>query len=192
MRRTGSIGCDVPSYFQSLKHLLRYRARPSFALERLSVIRGADGRIRYAMPRHKAANWVGPGRGRKSTRTCAHGLVELAPFEFLDRLADLIPAAAQAPAQVSRGVCVESPAAAVRHGTGDPASEETAGRSRLPSNRRFASGRRPGWLRSREPSSSHTSANRSHRRQSRQLAGRPPTGTNSSGPMTIATSFRDG
>ena len=91
MRRTGSIGCDVPSYFQSLKHLLRYRARPSFALERLSVIRGADGRIRYAMPRHKAANWVGPGRGRKSTRTCAHGLVELSPCEFLDRLADLIP-----------------------------------------------------------------------------------------------------
>ena len=28
--------------------------------------------------------------------------------------------------------------------------EETAGRSRLTSNRRFASGRRPGWLRTRE------------------------------------------
>ena len=31
---------DVPSYFQSLEHLLRYCARPPFALERLSVIRG--------------------------------------------------------------------------------------------------------------------------------------------------------
>jgi hypothetical protein len=30
--------------------------------------------------------------------------------------------------------------------------EETAGRSRLTSNRRFASGRRPGWLRPREGS----------------------------------------
>jgi hypothetical protein len=86
MRRTGSIGCDVPSYFQSLEHLLRYCTRPPFALERLSVIRGADGRIRYAMPRRKAANCVGPGRGRKSTRPGAHGLVELSPFEFLDRI----------------------------------------------------------------------------------------------------------
>ena len=61
---------DVPSYFQSLEHLLRYCARPPFALERLSVIRGPGGRIarvRYVLPRHKAANWVGPGRGRKST-----------------------------------------------------------------------------------------------------------------------------
>ena len=85
---------DVPSYFQSLEHLLRYCARPPFALERLSVIRDADGRIiriRYVLPRHKAATWVGPGRGRKSTRPGANGLVELSPFEFLDRLADLIP-----------------------------------------------------------------------------------------------------
>ena len=29
---------DVPSYFRSLEHLLRYCARPPFALERLSVI----------------------------------------------------------------------------------------------------------------------------------------------------------
>jgi hypothetical protein len=85
---------DVPSYFQSLEHLLRYCARPPFALERLSVRRGADGRIacvRYVLPRHKAATWVGPGRSRKSTRQGANGVVELAPFEFLDRLADLIP-----------------------------------------------------------------------------------------------------
>jgi hypothetical protein len=85
---------DVPSYFQSLEHLLRYCARPPFALERLSVSRGADGqiaRIRYVLPRHKAANWVGPSRSRKSTRPGANGVIELASFEFLDRLADLIP-----------------------------------------------------------------------------------------------------
>ncbi len=58
------------------------------------MIRDADGRIiriRYVLPRHKAANWVGPGRGRKSTRPGANGLVELTPFEFLDRLSDLVP-----------------------------------------------------------------------------------------------------
>jgi hypothetical protein len=85
---------DVPSYFKSLERLLRYCARPPFALERLSVIRGEDGRIthvRYVLPRHKAANWVGPGRGRKSTRPGANGVVELSPFDFLDRLADLVP-----------------------------------------------------------------------------------------------------
>jgi len=85
---------DVPSYFRSLEHLLRYCARPPFALERLSVIRDADCRIthiRYVLPRHKAANWVGPGRGRKSTRPGANGVVELSPFEFLNRLADLVP-----------------------------------------------------------------------------------------------------
>jgi hypothetical protein len=57
-------------------------------------MRGEDGRIarvRYVLPRHKAANWVGPGRGRKSTRPGASGVVELSPFEFLDRLADLVP-----------------------------------------------------------------------------------------------------
>ena len=42
------------------------------------MIRGADGRIsrvRYVLPRHKAAN----------------GVVELSPFKFLGRLADLVP-----------------------------------------------------------------------------------------------------
>ena len=55
----------------------------------LSVRRGEDGRIarvRHVLPRHKAANWVGPGRGRSprlagpprqsiracDTRGCAH------------------------------------------------------------------------------------------------------------------------
>ena len=92
--RIAIIDRDVPSYFQSLEHLLRYCARPPFALERLSVIRDAGGRIiriRYLLPRHKAANWVGPGRGRTFTRSGANGVVDLSPFEFLDRLADLVP-----------------------------------------------------------------------------------------------------
>ncbi|MCX7414596.1 MAG: hypothetical protein NTW36_14295 [Planctomycetia bacterium] len=38
-----------------------------------------------------AANWVGLGGGQKSTRPGANGVVELSPFEFLDRLADLEP-----------------------------------------------------------------------------------------------------
>jgi hypothetical protein len=48
--RIALIDRDVPSYFQSLEHLLRYCARPG-----------------------------------------ANGVVELSPFEFLDRLADLVP-----------------------------------------------------------------------------------------------------
>ena len=48
-------------------------------------------KVRYVLPRHKAANWVGPSRSRKSTRPGANGVVELSPFEFLDRLADLVP-----------------------------------------------------------------------------------------------------
>ena len=58
------------------------------------MIRGADdriSRIRYVIPRRKAANWVGPGRSRKSTQPAANGVVEFSPFEFLDRLADLVP-----------------------------------------------------------------------------------------------------
>jgi hypothetical protein len=73
---------------------LRYCARPPFALERLSVRRGGYGRIarvRYALPRHKAGNWVGPGRRRKSTQPGPNGVVELSPLEFLERLADLVP-----------------------------------------------------------------------------------------------------
>jgi hypothetical protein len=66
---------DVPRYFESLEHLLRYCAGPPFALERLSVTRDASGRIariRHVLPRHWitiwAANWIGPGRKRKSTQ----------------------------------------------------------------------------------------------------------------------------
>ncbi len=64
-------GIQLRVYCQHLEHLLRYCSRPPFALERLSVTRDASGRIarvRYVLPRHKAANWVGPGRSRKSTR----------------------------------------------------------------------------------------------------------------------------
>jgi hypothetical protein len=70
------------------------RPVPPFALERLSARRRADGRIaqaRYVVPRHRAANCVGPGRGRWSTRPGVNGVVELSPFEFLDRLTDLVP-----------------------------------------------------------------------------------------------------
>ena len=47
---------DVPGYFQSLEHLLRYCARPAFALDRLSVVPGTGNspeRVRYTLPRHK-------------------------------------------------------------------------------------------------------------------------------------------
>ena len=55
-------------------------------------------------------------------------------------------------------------------------AEETAGRSRLTSNRRFASGRRPGWLRPREVIPWRISANRSNHRPSRRPVARRPTG----------------
>jgi len=45
-------------------------------------------RVYCVLPRHKADNWVGRGRGRKSTRPGANGVVELSPFQFLNRLAD--------------------------------------------------------------------------------------------------------
>jgi len=41
---------DVPEYFQNLEHLLRYYARPTFAVQRLSVGSGTDDkpeRVRY-------------------------------------------------------------------------------------------------------------------------------------------------
>ena len=69
-------------------------------------------------------------------------------------------------------------------------SEKTAGRSRLTSNRRFASGRRPGWLRPRKVSLSHTSASRSSLRPSRRPGDRPPTGVSSCRSTTTATSCK--
>ncbi len=44
------IARDVPSCLRSLEHLLRYRARQPFALVRLSMIRGRDGRIARVHP----------------------------------------------------------------------------------------------------------------------------------------------
>jgi len=46
---------DVPSYTKSLENLVRYCARPAFALERLTVIGGGDKpeQVRYTLPRHK-------------------------------------------------------------------------------------------------------------------------------------------
>jgi len=85
---------DVPAYFRSLEHLLRYCARPAFALERLSVVPGTGDqpeRVRYTLPRHKRGDRVGPGRARKSAPPGASGVVELSPFEFLDQLAAIIP-----------------------------------------------------------------------------------------------------
>jgi len=72
----------------------RHCARPAFALDRLSVVLGNGNRperVRYTLPRHKRGNWVGPGRTRKSMRPGASGVIELTAFEFLDRLAALIP-----------------------------------------------------------------------------------------------------
>ena len=85
---------DVPAYFWSLEHLLRYGAWPAFALERLSVVPGTGDqpeRVRYTLPRHKRGDRVGPGRARKSAHPGASGAVELSPFEFLDRLSAIIP-----------------------------------------------------------------------------------------------------
>jgi hypothetical protein len=85
---------DVPGYFKSLEHLVRYCARPAFALERLSLLEARDGRperIRYALPRHKRGTWIGPARSRKSSTPDAQGVIHLSPHELLDRLADLVP-----------------------------------------------------------------------------------------------------
>ncbi len=75
---------DVPSYTKSVEHLVRYCARPAFALERLSVIGGRDDqpeRIRYTLPRHKRGQWVGPGRHKKAMAAGEQGVVNLSPNE---------------------------------------------------------------------------------------------------------------
>ena len=128
--RIALIDRDVPSYFQGVEHLLRYCARPPFALERLSVRRGEDGRIatvRSVLPRHKAANWVGPGRGRKSTRPARHVAVEEmvpaapSPPRWLVaqpiRRLDLIAAEPATAAHDDHGVSLDTP----QDKQGDPA-----------------------------------------------------------------------
>ncbi len=85
---------DVPSFSKSLEHLVRYCARPAFAVERLAVIEGRDGkpdRVCYTLPRHKRGQWIGPGRTQKSTAPDEQGVVTMSPTDLLDRLADLVP-----------------------------------------------------------------------------------------------------
>ena len=98
-------GCDaLPAFLPArpisqadlaaLTERVRRRLIRWFRMQRLlDATAAADmlARIRYLLPRHKAANWVGPGRGRTSTRPGNNGVVEITPFEFLDRLADLAP-----------------------------------------------------------------------------------------------------
>ena len=66
-----------------------------------------------------------------------------------------------------------------RRAAATSASEETAGRSRLTRSERFASGRRPGWLRPPEVSPSRTWANHSNRLRCHPPEARPPTGASS-------------
>ena len=94
-------GCDASPAFlparpisqadlASLTETVRRRVVRWLRMQRLSMIRDADGRIarmRYVLQRRKAATWVGRVRGRRSTRPGANGAVELSPFDFLDRLA---------------------------------------------------------------------------------------------------------
>ena len=67
---------------QPLEHLVRYCARPAFALERLSVVGGGGDkpkRILYTLPRHKRGQWVGSGRNQKAPAPDAQGVVNLSP-----------------------------------------------------------------------------------------------------------------
>jgi len=64
----------------------------------------------------------------------------------------------------------------------------TAGRSRLPSNRSFASGRRPGWPRPRETSSCRIWVNCWIRHTYHQPGGRRSTGVSCRSPMVLGRS----
>ncbi len=62
----------------------------------LFVGRERNGRLLSQGSQSRGGNafqklWVGLSRSRKSTRPGANGVVDLSPFEFLDRLADLVP-----------------------------------------------------------------------------------------------------
>ena len=60
-----------------LQHVVRYCARPAFALERLTVTGGRDGKpehVRSTLPRHKRGQWIGPGRNKKATAPDAQGI----------------------------------------------------------------------------------------------------------------------
>ena len=65
-RHSGRLGLFPQADLALLTEKVRRRVVRWFRMQRLSVRRGADGRIakvRYVLPRHKAANWVGPGCG---------------------------------------------------------------------------------------------------------------------------------
>jgi len=152
---------QVRVYRQPLEHLLRYCARPPFALERLSVTRGPDARatrVRYVLPRHKAANWVGPGRGRKSTRPGAKSHAPTTPPGLRGR--NSWRGWGRSFLLRARGVVATS----------------DSSRS-LP-------------IRGRSGRSSRIWESISSRRRSHPPEARPPTGVSSSRSMTIATSFK--
>ena len=69
---------------------------------------------------------IAPGRGRKSTRPGANGVVELTPFEFLAPPGRSRAATAEAPPSLPRGVCAESQAQAHRLGHGLRRREKNA------------------------------------------------------------------
>ncbi len=115
-----------------------------------------------------------PNRTSRKVRTKpgANGVVEILPFEFLDRLADLVPPPAGHNSTVEN---MSLPRTHFRTQPNGLSAQRAASRS-LP-------------IRGRSGRSSRTSANRSNRRRSRPLVGRPPTGANSCRCMTTATSF---
>jgi hypothetical protein len=81
------------------------------------VIRGEDGRIArvcYVLPRHKAANWVGPGRARKSTRPGAKRRRRILAIRFSGQALGPRAAAAKAAALLRRRLRSESQAQACR------------------------------------------------------------------------------
>jgi hypothetical protein len=144
---------DVPGYFQSLEHLLRYCARPPFAIERLSVIRDADrrcGRPSRRWPSGTLARGAGlwpAGKPRKAVLTLMQSPTRTTPPGSPGR-------------NLWRGWGRSFRSSAQHAGA-------TSGSS-LSSRSRARSGRfSPTW------------ANRSSRRRSRRLAGRPPTGASS-------------
>ena len=128
------------------------------------------------------SNIFSAGRGRKSTRPGANGVVEHSPFEF------------QADGPGGGGVSARVPSMQRRH----PADRvQTAFRVRNhpwpshswqpPVAADFLSASQ-----GRSGRSSPTWVNRSNRRRCRLLVARPPTGPNSCKPTTTGISFRDG
>jgi hypothetical protein len=70
-------GTDAPPTFLPARPMTPADLATLTERVRRRVIRGPDGRIagiRYGLPSNKAANWVGPGRGRKSKAPLARHL----------------------------------------------------------------------------------------------------------------------